>query len=48
MAKSSKVRTVSRSARTGKFVTKGYAKTHPSTTETEHRPAPRRAAKKRK
>lgn len=28
--------TVNRSAKTGKFVTEKYAKTHPSTTEKEH------------
>jgi hypothetical protein len=31
----SKTKTVNRSAKTGKFVTPGYAKTHKSTTVTE-------------
>jgi hypothetical protein len=29
---------VHRSSETGKFVTEKYTKTHPRTTETEHRP----------
>jgi hypothetical protein len=33
-----KVVTVNRSAVSGKFVTPTYAKNHPRTTETEHRP----------
>jgi hypothetical protein len=31
-------RTVRRSAVSGRFVTKGYTRSHPSTTEKEHRP----------
>jgi len=31
-----KTRTVARSAKTGRFVKKSYAKTHKSTTEVEH------------
>jgi hypothetical protein len=34
--------TLVRSAVSGKFVTPDYAKKHPKTTETEHRPAKRR------
>ncbi len=30
-----------RSAVSGRFVTEGYAKSHPKTTVTEHRPAPK-------
>jgi len=30
-----------RSAKTGRFVTKKYAKTHPATTETEHNRTPK-------
>jgi len=33
-----KVVTLNRSAVNGKFVTPDYAKKHPKTTETEHRP----------
>ena len=42
MAKKSTPKTVeiNRSAKTGKFVTEEYAKRHPSTTVTEHRPKP--------
>jgi hypothetical protein len=38
-------RKVSRSAKTGKFVKKGYAKKHPSTTVTETIKAPRKKGK---
>ena len=34
--------TLVRSAVSGKFVSPGYAKKHPKTTETEHRPARRK------
>ncbi len=34
--------TINRSAVTGKFVTPAFAKSHPRTTETEHRPAPKK------
>jgi hypothetical protein len=37
-----KTLTLVRSAVTGKFVTPDYAKKHPKTTETEHRPAKRK------
>lgn len=37
-----KMITLVRSAVSGKFVTPDYAKKHPKTTETEHRPATRR------
>jgi hypothetical protein len=33
------VRTIFRSAKTGRIVTKEYAQHHPATTEKEHRPA---------
>lgn len=36
-----KTKTIARSARTGKFVKKSYAKTHPSTTELERVRAPK-------
>jgi hypothetical protein len=41
-------RTINRSAKSGEFVTKQYAKSHPSTTETEHRPKPSSGGKKGK
>jgi hypothetical protein len=34
-----KIVTLTRSAVSGKFVTPDYAKKHPKTTETEHRPS---------
>jgi len=37
--------TVNRSAKTGQFVTPGFVKTHPATTVTEHRPAPKQPKK---
>ena len=37
-----KTMTLVRSAVSGKFVTPDYAKKHPKTTETEHRPVKRR------
>ncbi len=42
MVKRAGTRPINRSARTGKFVTKGYRRTHKSTTETERRPFWRR------
>jgi len=44
MPKTQTIRTIYRSAKTGRTVTKKYAEAHPSTTEKEHRPAPRRPA----
>jgi hypothetical protein len=40
--------TINRSAKTGEFVTEKFAKSHPSTTEREHRPAPKRTPTKKK
>ena len=37
-------RTIYRSSKTGRMVTEGYAKAHPSTTQRERRPAPRRTS----
>ena len=39
MAKKSKTRTMYRSAKTGRTVSKGFAKGHPSTTVKEKRPS---------
>ncbi len=39
---SKKTVTLNRSAVSGKFVTPDYAKKHPRTTETEHRPTKKR------
>jgi hypothetical protein len=33
--------TINRSAKNGQFVTSGFVKTHPATTVTEQRPAPK-------
>ena len=35
-------RTIYRSSKSGRMVTEAYAKAHPSTTQRERRPAPRR------
>jgi hypothetical protein len=37
-------RTLFRSSKSGRIVTEGYAKGHPSTTQRERRPAPRRTS----
>jgi len=37
-----KTKTIARSSKTGKFVSKSYAKTHKSTTEIERRPKPKK------
>jgi hypothetical protein len=46
MAKKTTTRTMYRSAKTGKLVTESYAKSHPATTEKEHRRVPKRGAAK--
>jgi hypothetical protein len=42
----SKKKTIYRSAKTGKFVKKEYAASHPATTEKEHRPVGKAKPKK--
>jgi hypothetical protein len=37
-------RTIYRSSKSGRIVTEAYAKGHPSTTQRERRPAPRRTS----
>jgi hypothetical protein len=44
--KTSKTKTVYRSAKTGRFVKKKYAESHPATTEKEHRPVGKAKPKK--
>ena len=44
MARKGSTQTVARSSKSGKFVKKSYAKTHPATTEVERikKPAPKK------
>jgi hypothetical protein len=42
----SKKKTIYRSAKTGRFVKKKYAESHPATTEKEHRPVGKPKPKK--